>query len=254
MIGIITKKQIVAVALVIMLTIACAAGMTIPEVALVFNNRSTRKVPVYGVDRDDKKVAITFDAAWGADKTQGILDILQQNEVRATFFLVGFWVDDYPEMVKKIAESGCDIGNHSRNHLKMSTLNQTDVDAEIDYVNEKVEELTGKKPKFFRAPFGDYNNRLLERLEAKDMIGIQWDVDSLDWKGISSAEIMARISKRVKSGSIILCHNNRDHILEALPLMIANLKNQGYELVPMSELVYTENYSIDPTGLQHKNA
>ncbi len=85
------------------------------------------------------------------------------------------------------------------------------------------------------------------------MVGVQWTVDSLDWKGLSATEIVSRVSTGVKSGSIILFHNNSDNILEALPLVIANLKNQGYKMVNLSELVYTENFTVDSNGIQHKN-
>ena len=124
----------------------------------------------------------------------------------------------------------------------------------MDYVTDKVKELTGVQTKFFRPPFGDYNNTLLEVVEQKNMIGIQWTVDSLDWKGLSATEILSRVNKGVKSGSIILFHNNSDNILDALPLVIANLKNQGYKMVKLSDLVYQDGYSIDNSGIQHKHA
>lgn len=250
----IKKRSIMVFVLIIALIGVCMLGMSNENVNAVFNNQSLRKVPVYSVDTQEKVVALTFDAAWGADKTEGILDILQKHGVDGTFFLVGFWVDKYPDMVKKIAESGCDIGNHSQNHLNMSTLDKTKISAELDYVNDKVEELTGKTPKFFRPPFGDYNNSLLEVVEEKQMIGIQWSVDSLDWQGKSATEILSRVTKNVKNGSIILFHNNSDNILEALPLVISNLKNQGYRMVALSDMVYDKNYTIDNNGVQHINA
>lgn len=253
MIYLIKKKSILTAIAVILLIAVCSAGMASRDVTAVFNNQSLRKVPVYGVDTQEKTVALTFDAAWGADKTQGILDTLEKHGVGGTFFLVGFWIDKYPEMVKKIAESGCDIGNHSNKHLNMSTLSREKIAEELDYVTENVRELTGKETKYFRPPFGDYNNTLLEVVEEKNMVGVQWTVDSLDWKGLSATEIVSRVSTGVKSGSIILFHNNSDNILEALPLVIANLKNQGYKMVNLSELVYTENFTVDSNGIQHKN-
>lgn len=248
----IKKKSIVSVVAVLLLIVVCAACMANRDVTAVFNNQSLRKVPVYGVDTDEKVVALTFDAAWGADKTQGILDTLERHGVGGTFFLVGFWIDKYPDMVKKIAESGCDIGNHSKEHLNMSTLSREKIVSELDYVSDTVKELTGIQPKFFRPPFGDYNNTLLEVVEEKNMIGVQWTVDSLDWKGLSATEILSRVTSSVKNGSIILFHNNSDNILEALPLVISYLKNQGYKMVTLSNLVYQDNYTIDGNGIQHK--
>lgn len=248
----IKKKSIVGVVVVLLLIAVCATCMANRDVTAVLNNQSLRKVPVYGVDTQEKVVALTFDAAWGADKTQGILDTLEKHGVGGTFFLVGFWIDKYPDMVKKIAESGCDIGNHSKEHLNMSTLSREKIASELDYVSQTVNELTGIQPKFFRPPFGDYNNTLLEVVEEKNMIGVQWTVDSLDWKGLSATEILSRVTSSVKNGSIILFHNNSDNILEALPLVIANLKNQGYKMVTLSDLVYQDNYTIDSNGIQHK--
>ena len=248
----IKRKSIITLLVVVALVVVCATGMSNKQVSAVFNNQSLRKVPVYGVDTEEKLVALTFDAAWGADKTQGILDILDKHGVEGTFFLVGFWIDKYPEMVKKIAESGCDIGNHSNNHLNMSTLSREKIAEELDYVTNGVKELTGVETKFFRPPFGDYNNTLLEVVEEKNMIGVQWTVDSLDWKGLSATEILTRVNNGVKNGSIILFHNNSDNILDALPLVIANLKNKGYKMVKISDLVYQEGYTIDSSGIQHK--
>lgn len=248
----IKKKSIAIFVLTIMLVVVCMLGISNESVAMVYNNQSLRKVPVYKVDTEEKVVALTFDAAWGADKTQGILDILHEHGVDGTFFLVGFWIDKYPDMVKKIAESGCDIGNHSNNHLNMSSLDKDKIAEELDYVTQRVNELTGQTTKFFRPPFGDYNNTLMDVVEQKSMIGVQWSVDSLDWKGISATEIVSRVTKNVTNGSIILFHNNSDNILEALPLVIANLKNQGYKMVALSDMVYTENYTIDNNGIQYK--
>ena len=248
----IKKKSIIGTVVIVLLIAICATCMANRDVTAVFNNQSLRKVPVYGVDTQEKVVALTFDAAWGADKTQGILDTLEKHGVGGTFFLVGFWIDKYPDMVKKIAESGCDIGNDSKEHLNMSTLSKEKVESELDYVSEKVNELTGIQPKFFRPPFGDYNNTLLEVVEEKNMIGVQWTVDSLDWKGLSAAEILSRVNSGVKNGSIILFHNNSDNILEALPLVIANLKNQGYKMVTLSNLIYQDDFTIDGNGIQHK--
>ena len=247
----ISKKTLILILVLVCLFVACGVGLGNTTVASVFVGNSIRKVPIYNVDTPEKVVALTFDAAWGADKTQGIIDILNKYNAKGTFFLVGFWVDDYPDMVKLIDQNGFDIGNHSKNHLKMSKLTNADVNSEIDYVNQKVMELTGKSPKYFRAPFGDYNNQLIECLDSKNMQTIQWNVDSLDWKGISAVEILNRVVKKVVNGSIVLFHNNSDNILEALPLVLAKLQNEGYTFVTLSQLVYPENYMIDNNGVQH---
>lgn len=249
------RSTLIWIAAVLVVCVICGLIVNTETFATVFSNRSTRRVPVYGVDcGEEKKVALTFDAAWGADKTLKILEILEKYDVKATFFLVGFWLDKYPEETKAIAESGCEIGNHSNNHLQMSKLSEEKIAEELNYVNDKVYELTGKRPTYFRPPFGDYDNELIDTAEKLGLTPIQWSVDSLDWKGLSATEITSRVVKNVQNGSIVLFHNNSDNILEALPLVLANLINRGYEPVCMSELVYSEDYYIDNAGIQHKNA
>lgn len=249
------KSTLIWIAAILVVCVICGFIVNTQTFATVFSNQSTRKIPVYGVDcGEEKKVALTFDAAWGADKTLKILEILKKYDVKATFFLVGFWLDKYPEETKAIAESGCEIGNHSNNHLQMSELSEEKITEELNYVNDKVYQLTGKKPTYFRPPFGDYDNELIDTAEKLGLTTIQWSVDSLDWKGLSATEITSRVVKNVQNGSIVLFHNNSDNILEALPLVLANLINRGYEPVCMSELVYSDDYYIDNAGIQHKNA
>ncbi|MEG1608746.1 MAG: polysaccharide deacetylase family protein [Clostridia bacterium] len=248
-----TKKTIILVSITILLCIASLVGLSSSAVATVYSNKSLRKLPVYAVDTDSKEIALTFDAAWGADKTKAIIDILNKYNAKATFFLVGFWIKEYPELVQLIDSQGFDIGNHSQSHLKMSALSPEKIEDEIATVNSQILKLTNKTPKFFRAPFGDYNNGLIQSVTNKNMLPIQWSVDSLDWKGLSCTQILQRVSKNVKSGSIILCHNNSEHIVEALPLILTQLSGAGYKFVTMSQLVADKDYTIDSNGIQHKN-
>jgi len=253
----VSKKSIVSVLSVAIVAVVLVAALGVAGTAPVFFGMSSRKIPVYGVDAsggEEKIIALTFDAAWGADKTQGIIDIMNKHGAKGTFFLVGFWIDKYEEETKAIGKAGFDIGNHSRNHLNMPKLNNDEMRAEIEYVNDRVNELTGKKPKFFRAPFGDYSDRLMTTVEELDMVGIQWSIDSLDWKGLSAKEIFDRVVPKAKSGDIVLFHNNSDHVLDALPLILNALSSQGFKFVTLSELVLTEGYTIDNNGIQHKSA
>lgn len=251
------KKQsfIAVISLVIAgLILACTLGAT--STAAVFFGKSTRKIPVYGVEvKEEKKViALTFDAAWGADKTQGILDTMNKYNAKGTFFLVGFWIDKFEDETKAIAKAGFDIGNHSRNHLNMPKLSDDEIRSEIEYVNDRVNALTGITPTYFRAPFGDYSDRLMSAVEEMNMVGVQWSIDSLDWKGLTAKQIFERVVPKAKSGDIVLFHNNSDHILDALPLILSALKEAGFEFVTLSQLVATSGYSVDNNGIQHKTA
>lgn len=251
---VVKRKSLIVVAALTLVFVVALAALGASGTAAVFFGESTRKIPVYRVARaedTDKVIALTFDAAWGADKTQGIIDILNEYDADATFFLVGFWIDKYEEEVKAIAEAGLEIGNHSKNHLNMPRLNEDSIREEISSVNGRIEELTGVRPTFFRAPYGDYSNRLLTVVDELDMVGIQWSIDSLDWKGLSAKEIVERVVPKAKSGDIVLFHNNSDHVLDALPLVIMGLKNKGFRFVGLSDMVATENFTVDSAGEQH---
>lgn len=245
-----TIKICLAMLLVVVLLSVSINGTTSAQ---VYFGYSSKKVPIYNVETEEKQVAISFDAAWGADKTQEIIDILKEFDVSATFFLVGFWVDDYPEMVKAIDEAGFEIGTHSNTHPDMVKLDKSTMKSELETSISKIKEVTGKDVSLFRAPYGSYNNDLLDTAESLNLKTIQWDVDSLDWKGLSASEIANRITSRVKNGSIILMHNNSDNILDGLRLTLNKLKVQGYKVTGISELVYADNYTIDRNGVQHKN-
>ena len=222
------RKQIVKALILLFVFVSCVVCLNFADVERTVFAKSTKKLPIYSVDNgEENKIAISFDAAWGADKTKKIVDLLKGRNVKATFFLVGFWVDAYKDEVAYIADNGMEIGNHSKNHLHMNSLDANKAKEEIEYVNLAVRNLTGISPKVFRAPFGEYDDKLISCVEECGMTAIQWDVDSLDWKGISADEIINRVVGKTKSGSIILCHNNSDHILEALPVILDKLTAKG---------------------------
>ena len=211
---------------------------------------SIRSLPIYSVETDEKKVAISFDCAWGVDYTDKLLEYMAKNDVRCTFFAVQFWVEKYPDYVKKIVEAGHEMGTHSRTHPYMSKLSKTQIQDELTTSSQAIEKITGQKVTLFRPPYGDYNNTLIDTCNEMGLYPIQWDVDSLDWKNLSAQEIALRIINGAKNGSIILCHNNGLHTAEALPMIFSTLKNRGFTFVPISELIYKENYGIDHNGRQ----
>ena len=219
----------------------------------VYLGYASRFLPIYAVETNEKKVALTFDAAWGADKTSKIVNILKENNVGGTFFLVGFWSEKYPDKIREIDNAGLTIGTHSNTHPQMSTLSAHQMNIELATSMNLITNVTGKKVEYFRPPYGDYNDTLINTASALGLKTIQWDTDTLDWKGLSASEILSRVKASVKNGSIILMHNNSDHILEALPMIIDYLNSQGYKMVNIDELVYKENYTINNNGIQIKN-
>lgn len=212
---------------------------------------SSRSLPIYSVETEEKKVAISFDCAWGVEHTDALLSAMEKNDVRCTFFAVQFWVEKYPDYVKKIINSGHEMGTHSRTHSYMSKQSKAEIQDELTTSSQAIEKLTGEKVTLFRPPYGDYDNELIDTCLEMEIYPIQWDVDSLDWKNLSATEIAMRVINGVKPGSIILCHNNGLHTAESLPLIFSTLKNRGYEFVPISELIYKEGYTIDHNGRQH---
>lgn len=213
-----------------------------------------RKIPIYSVDTgEDKVVAISFDASWGADNTIKILDILDQENVKSTFFLVGRWVDEYQEEVKEIHKRGHEIGNHSNSHPNMTTLTKDQMKKEILITDAKIRDLTGEGTKTFRCPEGAYNDQVMVAVEETDHYTIQWDVDSIDWKEQGADIEYQRVIDNVKPGSIILFHNNAKYTPENLPRVLQNLKKDGYSFVTVSEIIFKDNFSIDHTGKQYKN-
>jgi polysaccharide deacetylase family sporulation protein PdaB len=242
-------KFIIAIVIIATIVIGAVVAVQVTSANQAFAN-ATKLLPIYSVDTEENKVALSFDAAWGADKTMQILDLLDTYNMKATFFLVGFWVDEYPELVKEIYDRGHLIGNHSTNHGHFNQLSKEEMTLEIDNTSKKIEEITGETVSYFRAPFGEYNDTLITLLEEKEIKCIQWSVDSLDWKGISGKEITSNILTKVKMGSIILCHNNSDYILDALPLVLLGLQNKNLTSVRMDELVLQNDYFIDNNGIQ----
>lgn len=211
-----------------------------------------RELPIYSVDRTDKIASLSFDAAWGNEDTQTLIDILNKYQVHATFFVVGQWVDKYPESVKALADAGNEVMNHSDTHPHLTKLSAAEITAQAEACNTKIEKITGKKPTLLRPPYGDYNNTVIQTLRGIGMEPIQWSIDSLDWKGISATEIQQRVIPKIQPGSIILFHNAAEHTPEALPGIIESLQKDGYKLVPVSQLVYQKPYTIDTQGRQHQ--
>lgn len=218
----------------------------------VSNTLNGRELPIYCVQTDKPQIAISFDAAWGNEDTRRILEILKKNDVKATFFMTGGWVESYPDDVKAIYADGHDLGNHSQNHKNMSQLSDEECKQELLSVHEKVKELTGYEMFLFRPPYGDYDNHVITNARSIGYYSIQWDVDSLDWKDYGTTSIINTVTrhKHLGNGSIILCHNGAKYTAEALDSLIQELKAQGYTFVPLSELIYRDHYHLDQEGRQ----
>ena len=216
--------------------------------AFVSTAAASKKLPIYCVQRDDKRVSLTFDAAWGNEDTQTLIDILAKYNVRATFFVVGSWADRYPESVRALSEAGHEVMSHSDDHAHFSKLSAGEIQRNVSASCDRIEAVTGRRPTLFRCPYGEYDDHVIQTLSDMGMKTIQWDVDSLDWKELSAEEILQRVKSGVKSGSIVLFHNAAKHTPEALPGVIEYLIGNGYSIVPVSELLLQGDYEMDHTG------
>ncbi|HEY8423629.1 MAG TPA: polysaccharide deacetylase family protein [Clostridia bacterium] len=249
------KKNLLAwLGLISLLIVLISLNAVVGAAGVYLTGTAPRKLPIYCVDTQEKKVAITFDAAWGADKTDELISILKENNVKATFFLVGFWAEKYSDKVKALDENGFEIGTHSNTHPNMANLSRAKMQLELEASINILQNITGKRPTLFRPPYGAYNNALIETAESLGLKTIQWDVDSLDWKDYSAQDIAQRVISRTQNGSIILMHNNGANTPQALKLIILGLKNKGFDFVCVSELIYHDDYYIDHTGRQIKNS
>ena len=192
-----------------------------------------------------------ISSPWGNEDTQELIEILGRYKVKATFFVVGEWVDKYPESVKALHDAGHEIINHSNTHAHYPQLSVDEIVADLNACNDKIERVTGVRPNLVRLPYGDYDDNAINAVRSIGMEPIQWDVDSLDWKDLSAAEITQRVTSKVGPGSIVLFHNAALHTPEALPGIIETLLQEGYTFVPISEIILDGEYTIDHTGRQH---
>ena len=216
--------------------------------AFISTAAAKRNLPIYCVQRDDKCVSLTFDAAWGNEDTQKLIDILGNYNVKATFFVVGSWADKYPESVKALSDAGHEVMTHSDDHAHFNKLSTDMIYANVASSCDKIEAITGTRPELFRCPYGEYDDHVIQALTDMGMKTIQWDVDSLDWKDLSAGEIMQRVKSGVKPGSIVLFHNAAKHTPEALPGVLEYLLQNGYTIVPVTRILLQGEYEIDHTG------
>lgn len=190
-----------------------------------------------------RRVALTFDDVPDPRFTPQILDVLKEHHVRATFFIVGNRAEKHPDLVKRIVKEGHVVGNHSYNHPQFSKLSMSAFRKQILRTGEIIQRLTGYTPKMIRPPYGDINEEQLKWAARNHYSIVNWNVDSLDWKGISKEKVKENILSAVKPGSIILQHagggvgTNLNGTLEALPEVITELQKRGYELVTLDEML-----------------
>lgn len=241
---------LVSMATVILLFCAVSNMNTNSSKTIETSATNGKLLPIYQVETSQNKVALTMNCAWNADDIDQILKILEDNQVKITFFMVGDWIDKYPEYVKKINEAGHEIGSHSNTHPHVNNLSYEKNIEEIESSNDKIEKLIGRRTSLYRAPYGEYNNIVIKAATDKGYYAIQWNLDTLDYTGLTGEKMWQRLENKLSSGSIILMHNGTEHTADSLDMLIKNIKAKGFELVKVSDLIYKDNYKINSAGIQ----
>lgn len=226
--------------------------LAMPTVTIIFG--AQKQLPIYSVDVPEKVVAITFDAAWGAADTDILLEILEEYDARATFFICGYWMEKYAGDVIKFHKAGHDIANHGDTHAHVAKLDFDQNVKEISDAHKKARALLGVDMDLYRPPYGEYNDTVIRAAESLGYFTIQWDVDSLDWKKMGADHMYDTVinHKNLRNGSILLFHNDLPETPVALRRILSELRAQGYSFVPVSELIYRDNFKLDHTGRQMK--
>lgn len=184
-----TKKKVKRIAAVTAMTAAAAAVGAFAIISSVGTQAAERKLPIYSVERltkdgqPEKVLSLTFDVAWENSNTAELIEILDEYDAKATFFVTGDWCDRYPEDVRMFHEAGHEIQNHSDQHPHVAGMNVNELIADTRECSRKIETLTGEKPTLYRAPYGEFDDSLLTTVEGMGMKAIQWDVEPLDIDG-----------------------------------------------------------------------
>ncbi|MFP4661649.1 MAG: polysaccharide deacetylase family protein [Halanaerobiales bacterium] len=197
------------------------------------------------------QIALTFDDGPDSYYTERVLEILKDHDVPATFFVVGYTIDKYPDVVKKIVEDGHMIANHSWDHPNLAKLSREELKKQIKYTEEAIEEKTGLKVRFLRPPWGFVSDNLLQYAEEIDYKIVNWNVDSIDWRDQDVDQILINTIPNINNDSIILFHSaggrnqNLDATIGVLPELIETLKMNGYTFVTVDKLIQTPPYEIE---------
>ena len=251
---ILNKDKIIAyvVSVLTVITLFGVANLMVKTEVIETSSNITTKHPIYNVQTEEKKIAFTINCAWSADDIDEILETLKSNEIKITFFVVGEWVDKNPEAIKKIYEEGHEIGNHSNTHPHVNNLTDEQNLDEIKKCSEKIEQITGQKTILYRAPYGEYNDNLIKISIENGYYPIQWNRDTLDYRALTGEQMWKRIGEKLQNGDIILSHNGTVHTSDSLDMLIKNIKEKGFQIVKVSDLIYKQDYEINNNGTQIK--
>lgn len=240
-----TFKAKYSVLFILVLAFSCGFFTSVP----VFN-AGNRNIPVYSVERPENYASITFNCAWDSHDIDKVLDTLLKYNVKATFFIVGDWAEKYPDSLAKIYDAGHEIGAHSYDHKDYAKLSTSEIEDDIKKCDEVISNVINTTPKLYRVPSGSYNNNAILTLEKCGKIPVQWSCDTIDYNDASAEDIYKRAIK-LEKGGILLMHTGTKNTAVALNRILDTL-TKNFQLVPVGELLYSDDFTVDATGLMKK--
>lgn len=216
------------------------------ESLLVFDQIAPEKMlkdlpaaPIFRGHPEKNTVSFLINVSWGTEHIPDILNVLKEHDVKATFFIEGKWAKENVNLVKMIDEQDHLIGNHAYNHPDMSRLSKEEVDKQIIQTNDILKAITGKDPKWFAPPSGDYTEEVVQSAHELQMETILWTVDTVDWKNPSVSVMMNRVVNNLHPGAMILMHPTVP-VVNGLQPMIAEIKKSGYKISTVKNLLSEE--------------
>ncbi len=226
------KKSTALIVFLLLILVFIAVSMTAKNKLNVFKVFD----PIYKGNEDEKEVAFACNVVWGNEYLPDMLSEFEKNNIKISFFFGGQWASKNKELLLIINSDGHEIGNHGYNHLKHTKLSKEKNIEEIKKTEEVIKDILGKKTDLFAPPYGDLDKNVVEAAESIDYKVIMWSIDTIDWNTSDYNIILERVNKKIHNGAIILMHPT-ESIVKALPIMISNLKRNGYSIVKVSELL-----------------
>ena len=244
------KTYLISVGTVILILITSIAIKNKSSNEVVQTSSAIQKMPIYKVNINEKKLALSINCTENIENLNDILDILSKMQIGATFFVTGELIDKYPNEIKEIINNkNNELGSLCNNYASLKGKSNEEIRKEIEEGSEKLNKLTGIESKLLRLPYGEYNNNILEIAESQNKQTIQWNIDSLDYNDLKADEMWEIIEENISSGSIILMHN--EYIGNSLETIIQNIKEKGYTVTNVSNILYKDNYKINEKGEQY---
>jgi len=248
---VVKKGTIIKVAAAVILIIG---AIILTKVTLIDSkpvSNLSESMPVCRVATDEKKVALTFDTAFGEnDYTSQVLDVLSNEGVRATFCVMGLWAKENPEALDAVLRGGHEIASHSMNHMRYPDMTSAEIIKDASEASDLIFDMTGYDTNVIRLPYGAFDTNTILSLESEGYLPIKWSLDSKDWKGYASDKIADGVMGQVEKGDIIMFQNNMENTPEAVRSIVLSLREKGYKIVPLSDLLLNGDYIINGDGTQ----